>query len=275
VSEFVSALREQLVDAAEREQARRLPRPQQPSRRLVLGLAVTGAMALIIVLAVGALNPRLVEDAERPAATPTPEGRDLFGGSIEPGVRYRTRAFVPALSFEVTGSHWHVVDTTQQDVLVLDHGEGFFDPDGERRPPGELWFLRVPQVHDPAVRGLRASVAPAPADLYAWMRAHPDLRVGARRPVTVGGVPGDSFAVTVRFRRPTHDLPDCRTRHRVVCTALTPQMAFQDGTLLRVTVLRTEPEPLVIMVQHFTRAGLRQMEEAAAPVLKSLQIGIR
>jgi hypothetical protein len=274
VSDFVSALREQLVDAAEREQARRLPRLHAPAPRVVLALAATAAMALIVILAAGALNTRPVEDS-RPVATPTPEGRELFGGTIEPGVRYRTRAFVPALSFVVADAEWNVIDTTQPDLLVLDHGEAYFDPEVENRPPAAMWLMRIPQVHDPAVRGLRASVTAAPQDLYAWMRAHPDLQVGPRRPVTVGGVPGDSFGVAVRFRRPTHDLPDCRLRHRVVCTALTPRVALQDGTLLRVILLRTEPEPLVIMLEHFTRAGLRDLEEAAAPVLESLRIGIR
>jgi hypothetical protein len=273
MSEFVSALREQLVDAAEREQTRRLPRLQAPAPRLVLAVASAAALALIVLLAAGALNTRPLEE-EREAATPTPEGRELFGGAIEPGVRYRTREFVPALSFVVDDAEWQVSDTTQPDLLVLDHGEGYFDPDGERRPPGALWFTRVLQVHDPAVRGLGASVAPAPADLYDWMRAHPDLRVGPERPVTVAGVPGDRFLVTVRFRRPTHDFPDCRLRYQVICTAITPRLAWQDGTLLRVTVLRTEPEPLVIMVEHFTRAGLRETEEAAAPVLESLRIGV-
>ena len=274
MSEFVTALREQLVDAAEREQTRRLPRWHAPTPRFVLAVGAAAALALIVLLAAGALNTRQLDD-ERQAAPPPPEGRELFGGEVEPGVRYRTREFVPALSFEVTGDDWQVGDTAQPDVLVLDHGEGYFDPDGERRPPAGLWFTRVLQVYDPAVRGLAASVASAPPDLHAWMRAHPDLRVGPERPVTVAGVPGDSFLVTVRFRRPTHDLPECQTRFQVTCTALTPKMAFQDGTLLRVTVLRTEPEPLVIMQEHFTRAGLRDLAEASAPVLDSLRIGVR
>lgn len=274
MSEFVSALREQLVDAAEREQVRRLPRVHMPDPRFMLAVAATAAMALIVVLAAGALNTQPVDD-ERQAAPPAPEGRDLFGGEIEPGERYRTRLLVPALSFEVTGDDWQVSDTTRPDVLVLDHGEAWFDPEGERRPPGGLWFMRVLQVYDPAVPGLAASVAPAPPDLYDWMRAHPDLRAGPERPDMVAGVPGNTFNVTVRFRRPTHDLPDCRTRYQVTCSALTPRMAFQDHTLLRVTVLRTEPEPLVIMLEHFTRAGLRDLEEAAAPVLESLRIGVR
>ena len=274
MSDLVTALREQLVDAAEREQARRLPRLQTPAPRFVLAAVATAAMALILVLAAGALDPRPVEE-ERQAAEPTPEARPLFGGEIEPGVRYRTREFVPALSFTVADDQWHVIDTAQPDLLILDHGQGLFEPEGERRPPGGLWFTRILQVHDPAVRGLDASVTTAPADLHAWMREHPDLRVGRERAVTVAGVPGSSFGVTVRFGRPTHDFPDCRLRHRVTCTALTPRMAFQDRTLLRVIVLRTEPEPLVIMLEHFTWAGLRQLEEAAAPVLESLRIGVR
>ena len=271
MSDFVTALREELVGAAERERSRRLPRWHPPAPRVGLAFAATAVIALIVLLAAGALNTRTPDD-ERQAAPQKEEARDLFGGELQPGVRYRTRAFAPALSFVVTGGDWQAIDTTQRDVLVLDHGEGFFDPDGERRPPGGLWFTRVLQVYDPAVRGLAASVAPAPAELHAWMRAHPDLRVGPERPVTVAGVPGNTFDVAVRFRRPTHDLPDCQRRFQVTCTALTPKMAFQDRTLLRVTILDTEPEPLVIMLEHFTRAGLRDLEEAAAPVLDSLRI---
>jgi hypothetical protein len=271
VSDFVSALREQLVDAAERERERRLPRVHTPAPRLVLAAAATAAIALIVVLAVGGLNPR-APDEERQAAEPTPAARDLFGGTLQPGVAYRTREFVPTLTFEVADSKWRVGDTTQSDLLILDHGEPYFDPAGERRPPGGLWFTRVLEVYDPAVPALAASLAPAPAGLHGWMRRHPDLRVGRSVPVTVAGVPGDSFGVEVRFRRPAHGDPRCRERAQVTCTALTPRMSFQDHTLLRVTVLRTKPEPLVIMHEHFTRAGLRDLEEAAAPVLDTLAI---
>ena len=207
MSDFVTALREELVDAAERERTRRLPRVHAPAPRLVLAVAATAAMALIVLLAAGALNTRTADD-ERQAAHADARGarpvrRHAAAGRALPHARLRPRALVRGGR---TGD-WQVGDTTQPDVLILDHGEGFFDPDGERRPPGGLWFTRVLQVYDPAVRGLAASVAPAPADLYAWMRAHPDLRVGPPRPVTVAGVPGDRFDVEVRFRRPTHDDP--------------------------------------------------------------------
>jgi hypothetical protein len=271
MSDFVTALREELVEAAGRERTRRMPRVH-PRPRFVLAAAAAAAMALILLLAVGALSPRVADD-ERQATEPKPEARDLFGGTLRPGDVYRTRAFVPTLTFEVADREWNVVDTTQPDVLILDHGEGFFDPvEGVRRPPGGLWFTRLLEVYDPAVRSLVASLAPAPTDLHAWMQAHPDLRVGEPRPVTVAGVTGDRFDVEVRFRRPAHGDPRCREAIQLTCTALSPRLSFQDRTLLQVTVLRTEPEPLVIMLEHFTRAGLRDLEEAAAPVLESLRI---
>jgi hypothetical protein len=271
MTDFVTNLREELVGAAEREQRRRLPRVHGPAPRLVLAAAATAAMVLIVLIAAGALGTRAPDDEERQAAPP--QARDLFGGTLQPGVAYRTRALVPTLTFEVADRDWHVGDTTQPDLLVLDHGEPYFDPvNGERRPPGGLWLTRVLEVYDPAVRSLLASLAPAPTDLHAWMNAHPDLRVGPSEPVTVAGVPGERFGVDVRFRRPTHGDPRCRENFQVTCTALTPRLSFQDHTLLRVTVLRTRPEPLVIMLEHFTRAGLRDLEKAAAPVLESLRI---
>ena len=71
---------------------------------------------------------------------------------------------------------------TQPDVLILDHGEPYFDPaTASAARPAASGSPRVLQVYDPAVRGLAASLTPAPADLHGWMRAHPDLRVGAAR----------------------------------------------------------------------------------------------
>ena len=268
MSDFVSALRDELVGAAERESRRRLPRWHTPAPRIMLAAGAAVAMALIVLLAAGGLRA----PDERRATEPKPEATELFGGTLQPGVVYRTRAFVPTLTFEVPEHGWKVIDTTRSDVLVLEYGEQFFDPAGERRPPGGLWFTRVLEVYDPAVRGLAASLAPPPTDLQGWMREHPDLRVGTSEPVRVAGVAGDSFGVEVRFRRPTHGDPRCRRRIQVTCTALTPKLSFQDRTLLRVTILRTEPEPLVIMHEHFTRAGLRDLEEVAAPVLGSLRI---
>jgi hypothetical protein len=270
---FVGGLRDELVAAAEREQARRMPRVQRPSPRLILGLAATAAMALAVVLAAAALNTKPVEDGERPAVTPTPDARPLFGGTLTPDVRYETTEFVPTLSFVVADGEWAATVTDRPDMLLLERGEPYFDPGGERRPPAGMNFTYIREVYDPAVRGLQASRTSAPADLRAWLRAHPDLRVGRAEPVTVAGVPGERFDVEVRFERPTHPDPQCRRRWQLTCTALTPGLTVQTGTLMQMTLLRTEPDPLVIMLDHFTGAGLRELERAATPVFESLRIG--
>lgn len=272
---FVEQLRDELVAAAEREQTRRLPRIALPARHAVLAATAAAVVTLLVVLAVGGLGT--TPDREAPvAADPTPDSRPLFGGSLEPGVRYETRAFVPALSFVVADDGWHTSDTELSDSLLLEYGEVWFDPAGERRPAGGLAFSRFTEVYDPSVRGsLEDSVRPAPTDLYAWLREHPDLRVGRAEQVTVAGVPGRQFDVEVRFDRPARPFPDCRRLMQVTCTTLTPGVFIQDGTLLRMTILQTEPDPLVITINHFTRAGLERMDEVAAPVLESLRIGVR
>jgi hypothetical protein len=270
---FVAELRRELVDAAEREQARRMPRVQRPSPRLVLALAATAAMALALVLAAAALNTRPVDDSDRPAVTPTPDARPLFGGTLTPDVRYRTQEFVPALSFVVRDEQWKAAVTDRPDLVVLDHGQGTFEPDGERWPPGALIFGYTREVYDPDVPGLRASLTTAPTDLHAWMRAHPDLRVGPAEPVTVAGVPGERFTIEARFDRPTHPDPVCRRRWQLTCTALAPDWGAQNGQVTQLTVLRTEPDPLIISLDHHTPAGMRELERAAAPVFESLRIG--
>lgn len=269
---FVSELRDELVAAAEREQARRVPRVDVPFRRTLLVAAASAAVALIVVLAAGSLN--VAEEDAPVVEEPTPAPiRELFGGELTPNIRYRTRGLVPAISFVVADDEWKATDTERPDALLLEHGEPFFEPGGERRPPGLLSFARVIDVYDPAVKRLGASLTTAPADLYAWLRDHPDLRVGRAQPVTVAGVPAQRFSLEVDFRRPVHPDPDCRRFLQVTCAAIAPEVSLQDGTLMQVTIVAIEPEPLVISVEHFTRAGLREMEEVSAPVLKSLRIG--
>ena len=77
------------------------------------------------MLAAGALNTRVTDD-ERPADDARPEARDLFGGSPA-GRRLPHRAFEPTLTFEAD-RRLAGRDTTQPDELILDHGDGYFDP---------------------------------------------------------------------------------------------------------------------------------------------------
>lgn len=271
MSDFVSTLREQLVDAAERESARRLPRLNTPAPRLVLAAAATAAMALIVLLAAGALNPRPL-DEDRQVAEPTPDARDLFGGTLQPDVRYRTTVFAPQLSFVVDDDRWMATDTTlTHELRLMRVTRGAPDPNPPRIQ--QLIFLRVDEVADPTVRGLAASLTAAPADLYEWLRDHPDVRVGPARAVTVSGVAGERFAIRMAFDRPVHVDPWCRQNEVFTCTYLAPGMNFPDGSRAVVTVLDTEPEPLTIVVGGMSRADVAAAEEAATPVLESLRIG--
>ena len=274
VSNFVPDLRAQLVAAAEREQARRVSWRLPEPRFLLAGLAGAAVLAAaIVVLASGSLQTEPAPP--QPTDPPAPDGRELFGGSLEPDVRYRTRAFVPALSFAVGDDRWLVPDATSPFQLLLERRQ--FEQ-GELRlegaPSGFMAFSRLVEVYSPEVRGLRASLTEPPADLAGWLRAHPDLRAGPESPVTVAGVPGVTFRVQVRFDRPVHSEPYCRQRFLITCSAISPILSLRDGDRLRFTVLRTEPYPLVISLDAGDAQTLAELEDAAAPVLDSLRIGV-
>jgi hypothetical protein len=280
MSGFVSELRRELVAAAEREEARRVPRaPRLPRPRLLLlAGAAAAAVALVLVLALGGVRTEPTHN-EVPAARPTPEGRELFGGSLEEGVRFRTRAFIPTLSFVATGPNWEAVDATRPDVLALSLGvprKELGDGLTAGQPPiGTLAFARIPVVYNPNVKGLEQSRTAAPADLYEWMRAHPDLRVGAARDVTVGGVPGRQFDVTVRFDKPVHEDPGCVQRTLKPCTFLAPNFSAFDGDRIRMTILQTGPDPLVIGQIVFLGEDAGVVHRESEKLLETLRIGVR
>jgi hypothetical protein len=270
---FVEQLREELVEAAAREQARTRPRvalpPLRPLAVATAGLALT---AILVIAIAGGLSTDRAAD-ERPVKPPAPEGRELFDGTLFPGERYRTRNFVPALSFVVTDDNWQAFETATPDVLVLDRVvRGGPSPLG---PRPALVFQRIGEVYDPSVRNLERARMPAPADLVAWLARHPDLRVTAPEPVTVAGVSGISANVEVRFTRPVHSDPFCRERFRRTCTFLGPNASLLDGTRLRLIQLRTEPEPLMIFTAAMSPRRLDALNRVTAPVLDSLRIGIR
>lgn len=269
---YVDHLREELVAAAAREQARTRPRLSLPRPRMTLATAGLALTAIVVAaIAIGLSTDRATDD--RPVEQPPPQGRPLFGGTLLPDERYRTRAFVPELSFVVFDDNWEVNDTTSPDVLGLFRVKrGGPNPPG---PPPTLVFQRLPELLDPSVRNRQDARIPAPADLRAWLARHPDLRVSRPEPVTVAGVSGSSFDVEVRFTRPAHSDPFCRETFLRTCTHIAPKLSLLDGSRLRIMHLRTEPEPLTIFTFAMSPRRLAALNEAAAPVLDSLRIGIR
>ena len=145
---------------------------------------------------------------------------------------------------------------------------------GRFGPWPTLFFQRIDELYDPAVRGRDAGRIPAPEDLRAWFAQHPDLRVSASEPVTVAGVGGARFSVEVRFTRPVHSDPFCRQRFRRTCTWLGPELSLLNRSRLHVIQLGTAPEPLTIATVATSPRRLDALERAAAPVLDSLRIDI-
>jgi hypothetical protein len=233
------------------------------------GLALTAI--LVIAIATGLNTDRAAD--ERAVKPPAPEGRELFDGTLFPGERYRTRNFVPALSFVVADDNWLAMETASPDVLDLAR----VNRGGPGRPGfwPTLVFQRIGEVYDPGVRGLETARIPAPEDLPAWLAQHPDLRVTAPDPVTVAGVPGESLSLEVNFTRPTHDDPFCRERFRRTCTFLGPELSLFNGMRLRLIQLRTEPEPLTVFTVAMSERRLQALNRVTEPVLDSLRIGIR
>jgi hypothetical protein len=274
MSGFVPGLREQLVDAAEREQQRRLPRLEGPRPLLVLAGVATACMIAILVLASGGVRTDPT-GTDRPSARPTPDGRTLFGGTLRPGERYRTSAFVPALSFEVQDGEWYVADTSASDMLDLERRTARREPAADWRTLGFLSFQRITEVYSPEIEGGTASLRPAPADLHAWLQRHRDLRVGPTSETTVAGVSGEQFDIEVRFDRPVHSDPECRRALLRTCALVWAGKSFLDGTRLRTIVLRTEPEPLVITMLGWDARDLETVVKDSAPVLETLRIGVR
>ena len=79
--------------------------------QVVLGTVAAAVLVAIVAFAAAGTGVRNQQATPTPTPQPTPAAdRDLFGGSLEPGVRYHTRAFIPALSFEVADTEWIVTD---------------------------------------------------------------------------------------------------------------------------------------------------------------------
>jgi hypothetical protein len=235
--------------------------------QLVLGAA---AAALLVAIVAFAASSGVKTEPARPTPTATPASeRDLFGGSLEPRVRYKTRAFVPPLSFVVADAEWLARDTTSADYVLLERRDRTGQPGGEY--PGRSWLAvsRLPLVYDPA----SGQPIVAPAHLYSWMRRHPDLEVGRREQATVADVRGYTFTVRVRFRRPAVFPPVC-IRLDVACTAIAPNRSLLNGARMRTFVLRApDGGPLLIDLIGLTPRDLEALEDPAAAVLGSLRIG--
>jgi hypothetical protein len=164
--------------------------------------ACAALVGVLVVLAVGACGapeeakPRPLPDVTR---------------KLDPGT-YRTEWFEPAFSFRVGGGWTYLPLGSKPDDLALARGQT------------GLRFFKVREVFKPDER---YEVVEAPNDLVGWLRRHPYLRTSAPQTVTVGGVEGKRFDVSVG------DLPqDYSGECGPDCVA---QFRLSDGTVLGIS----------------------------------------
>jgi hypothetical protein len=195
-------------------------------------------------------------------------GQPLFGGTLEPGVRYATRDLVPAVSFVASGLPW-MADGTQSPLALtlVATGKGFQMPKLDR-PALVLTFARLPNVVDPKTN----NVLPAPKDLIGWLRAHPDLRAGTPVPVTLAGRAATRLDFTV-VAHPSREDPFCRTRYQFSCALLGPDASIKAGSAVRVFVVPGQPDPLLVTLISSDPSKMGRLIKGSEPLLASLRIG--
>jgi hypothetical protein len=271
MTDFRDALRTELVAAA----ARPLPRRHAlPRTTLVRGAALAAAVAAaaIAVLVV----PWGADRKPAPALQPNLPGRPLFGGSLEDGVRYRTRALHPQISFRVTGDRWFLQDATAHSDLLLQFREGEPAQGTEMPPVLFLAFLRMPSVIDPGT----GEVVPAPRDVVGWLRRNPDLGITSVTRTRVLGRPASRLV----FHVPAHPArvdPGCRFTRPAVpgrlprtgpCAAIAPNVSPAAGSSGRLLV-PDGADPLIVAQGSLIPSRVGQAVRVSAPLIASVQVG--
>lgn len=256
-----TGLPEGTVTAAMRTQLERMPN--------ALGSTALGLLLIVVIAVVGGCGGNDEEDDERGADGRSNghaqlAGRPLFGGSLEPGQRYRTRAFEPALSFVVQNGDWLARETQSRTVVVLD-GSNTLPP-----RPMFLAFQRYRRVYDLTDRGDgSASTVPVPRDFTAWLFRHPDLEASQPSPTRVAGLRGRQLDAVLTTGKPRHrhGLPECADN----CVALAPDAWFGQGWKVRFIVLESDREPLVITIEALPRDFAR-FSARALRVLETMRL---
>jgi hypothetical protein len=261
--DFVSGLRAELVSAAERRERRLAAR--LPSMRPIVPILVVAA-AVVAALLVVELSPN--DGTERPAGRPTGDVRPLYGGSLEPGERYGSVALVPAVSFAVGDDRWLAKFTEDSDFLLLEREEPRDAAGGVTQ--ARSWFSVSRPTGD--VYDVRSGkLVPRPDDFGAWLRAHPDVDATQASGTDLGGLRGEVFDLRFHFTKASHPAPECRYTG-LRCTALGPGDFHADGARARVYVLDSDPGPLLVWLEGLDDQSFRALEQAARPLLDSLQV---
>jgi hypothetical protein len=273
MTDFRDALRAELVAAAARPVPRRpaLTLPRLPLRRIAVVAVVAAAVVAAIVVA-----PWSGRHTPTPAEHQGLPGQPLFGGSLEPGVRYHTRALRPEISFRTSGNQWFVYAATSPTALVLQRRQGDSAKGTERPPQRFLMFLRLPTLVDPS----SGDIAPAPDDLVSALRANPDLGITSETRTRLYGRPATQLNFHIPAKPERVD-PACEFAKVTVDTeppAVATCAAFAPGVALPVSssgrlIVPDGADPLVVAQIALVPSEAGRIARESQPVLDSVLIG--
>jgi len=228
------------------------------SRRLVLVVPVLGALVLAVALR-GDGTPTAVPttpgtsgttSAVPPTSAPTTVAAATFpaGTNPLPAGRYVTTQFATPFVFGLEPG-WRATALSVQEQLELVRAGG--------ADTSALTLMQVSQVFDaqlaPAsATEARSAIRAAPADLVAWLRAHPRLTAGEAAPATKGALTGTSVDLQVSLGYPNPACESARLGGRCVLLFANTESMFYglpEGYRARVYVLRLGSQTLVATIE--------------------------
>jgi hypothetical protein len=160
---------------------------------VLVSVGVVAAVALTRGLSIGGGQD---SSSAKDANAPTLEGKKLPEvGNFPPG-QYVTDQFKPTMSFTLGGNGEWQIGAQLPDILNITPVD-FVAPKGQPDLPPSLSIVSPREVYKPFDPSRDEELSPAPEDMVAWIRNHPDLKIEKTEPAIVGGVSGTQFDVSV------------------------------------------------------------------------------
>jgi hypothetical protein len=221
-----------------------------PQRRMVRQALSLGLLVVLVVLALSACGGGEKEAKVRPL----PEEPQ----ALRPG-EYRSEEFEPSLSFRV-GKGWTNAPPETSELLHI-----------QWEQKGGIGFLKFQEVYKPTKTGT-PNVVEAPKDMLGWFRQHPYLETSTPEPVTVAGVEGERFDLSLG------DLPvaysgvcgsECVVIGKV--SGGGPPLAIHEGEKVRVIVLEDMEGGTVIIGSNSSATEFDEFAPEAQKVIDSVK----
>jgi hypothetical protein len=171
---------------------------------------------------------------------------------LVPAGRYVTAQFRPPVSLTLGGG-WRSYGE-RADGFTLARGESL------------LGFVRIERVVDSRSAGMRPrpeDIHPAPADLAAWLEAHPRLKTSGAAPVQVGGAAGVQIEATVSS--------GFSNVARLFVSAADEMLFVEAGERIRFFVIDVGSETVLIVLESPSQKDFEELLGPAEKVLASVR----